>query len=123
MATQKASTKPAAQTKQGHEDAEERMDNVIGRTEQFIYNNGKTLLTALTVIVLLVGGYYAYKHLYQAGREQKAAAAIYVAQQNMDQEMYEVALNGDARFALSVLYGYQNRQRLLLYTSLIDWFL
>lgn len=95
MATQKASTKPAAQTKQGHEDAEERMDNVIGRTEQFIYNNGKTLLTALTVIVLLVGGYYAYKHLYQAGREQKAAAAIYVAQQNMDQEMYEVALNGD----------------------------
>ena len=28
-----------------------------------------------------------------------------------------------ARFALSVLYGYQNRQRLLLYTSLTDWFL
>ena len=25
-----------------------------------------------------------------------------------------------ARFALSVLYGYQNRQRLLLYTSLTD---
>ena len=25
-----------------------------------------------------------------------------------------------ARFALSVLYGYQNRQRLLLYTSLND---
>ena len=31
-------------------------------------------------------------------------------------------LNG-ARFALSVLYGYQNRQRLLLYTALTDWFL
>ena len=28
-----------------------------------------------------------------------------------------------ARFALSVLYGYQNRQRLLLYTALTDWFL
>ena len=28
-----------------------------------------------------------------------------------------------ARFALSVLYGYQNRQRLLFYTSLTDWFL
>ena len=26
-------------------------------------------------------------------------------------------------FALSVLYGYQNRQRLLLYTALTDWFL
>jgi hypothetical protein len=28
-----------------------------------------------------------------------------------------------ARFALSVLYGSQNRQRLLLYTALTDWFL
>ena len=27
-----------------------------------------------------------------------------------------------ARFALSDLYGYQNRQRLLFYTSLTDWF-
>lgn len=95
MATQKASTKPAAQTKQGVEDAEERMDNAIGRTEQFIYNNGKSLLTALIVVVLLVGGYFAYKHLYQAGRARKASTAMFVAQQNMAQEMYEVALNGD----------------------------
>ena len=28
-----------------------------------------------------------------------------------------------ARFALSVLYGSENRQRPLLYTSLTDWFL
>jgi hypothetical protein len=28
-----------------------------------------------------------------------------------------------ARFALSVLYGSHNKQRLLLYTSLTDWFL
>ena len=28
-----------------------------------------------------------------------------------------------SRFALSVLYGSQNRRRLLLYTSLTDWFL
>ena len=28
-----------------------------------------------------------------------------------------------ARFALSVLHGYQNRQRLLLYTALTGWFL
>jgi len=28
-----------------------------------------------------------------------------------------------ARFALSVLYGSENRQRPLIYTSLTDWFL
>jgi hypothetical protein len=38
------------------------------------------------------------------------------------QVLYSKVLHG-ARFALSVLYGFQNRQRLLLYTSLTDWFL
>lgn len=97
MATQKAkaSTKPAAQAKHGHEDPEERVGNAIGRTEQFIYKNGKTLITILLVIVLLIGGYFAYTHLYQAGRADKASAAMFVAQQNLAQEMYEVALNGD----------------------------
>jgi len=38
------------------------------------------------------------------------------------QVYYSKIVHG-ARFALSVLYGSQNRQRLLLYTSLTDWFL
>jgi hypothetical protein len=40
------------------------------------------------------------------------------------QVVHSKILHG-ARFALSVLYGSQNRQRLLLYTStsLTDWFL
>ena len=35
------------------------------------------------------------------------------------QVLHSKILHG-TRFALSVLYGYQNRQRLLLYTSLTD---
>ena len=38
------------------------------------------------------------------------------------QVQHSTILHG-ARFALSVLYGSQNRQRPLLYTSLTDWFL
>lgn len=93
MATK--NTKTAEQAKHGAEAAEERMDSAIGRTEQFIYNNGKTLLTVLIVVVLLIGGYFAYKHLYVAGRADKASAAMFVAQQNLAEEMYEAALNGD----------------------------
>lgn len=97
MATK--NTKPAANAHKGTEDPEEKMDSAIGRAEQFIYNNGKTLLTVLAVIVLVVGGYFAYKHLYLANRSEKASAMMYVAQQNMAQEMYEVALNGDGNQA------------------------
>lgn len=77
------------------QDPEERVESAIGRLEQFIYRNGKSLLTVLIVIVLIIGGYFAYKHLYQAGRADKASAAMFVAQQNLQQELFDVALNGD----------------------------
>lgn len=89
MATQKG--KPASH----QQDMEVKMDNAIGRTEDFLHRNGKSLLTVVLVIVLAVGGYFAYKHLYLAGRGERAAAAMFVAQQNLAQEMYEVALHGD----------------------------
>jgi hypothetical protein len=38
-------------------------------------------------------------------------------------QVYNSEILHGARFALSVLYGSQNRQRLLLYTSLTGWFL
>jgi hypothetical protein len=38
------------------------------------------------------------------------------------QVLHSAVLHG-VRFALSVLYGSENRQRRLLYTSLTDWFL
>lgn len=85
----------SAQVKRGKEDPEERMENAVGRVEQFIYKNGKTLLSVLIVIVLVIGGYFAYKHLYQAGRSDKASAAMFMAQQNLQQELFDVALNGD----------------------------
>ena len=38
-------------------------------------------------------------------------------------QVYNSKILQGALFALSVLCGYQNRQRLLFYTSLTDWFL
>ena len=35
---------------------------------------------------------------------------------------YDSKILHGARFAVSILYGYQNRQRFFLYTSLTDWF-
>jgi len=38
-------------------------------------------------------------------------------------QVYHSKILHGARFVLSVLYGSENRQQLLLYTSLTDWFL
>ena len=55
--------------------------------------------TSLCINLLKVSGYFSYS-----------------------QVEHSKILHG-ARFAFSVLCGYQNRQRLLLYTALTDWFL
>ncbi len=77
------------------EDPEERIESALNRTEDFLHNNGRTLLIVVAVLVLAIGGWFAYKHLYLANRNEKAAAMMYVAQQNFAQKMWDVALEGD----------------------------
>ncbi|MDR2936424.1 MAG: tetratricopeptide repeat protein [Rikenellaceae bacterium] len=85
--------------KKKHEevDPEVKIESVIGRTEYFIQQNGKTLLTVLAVIVVLVGGFFAYKYLYVAPRQEKAAAAIFAAQEFFAADSFATALNGDGQ--------------------------
>jgi tetratricopeptide (TPR) repeat protein len=77
------------------QDPEERVEQALSQTEEFLHRNGRVLLIILAVAVLLVGGWFAYKHLYMAKRAEKAAAAMYVAQQNFAQGLWDVALEGD----------------------------
>lgn len=105
---EKAPAQPVTHVKRGSEDPEERIESAIGRTEQFIFKHGKTLITVLLVVVVAIGGWMAYKHLYQVKRAEKAGAMMFVAQQNLAEEMYEVALNGDGNYAgfLDVISSY-----------------
>lgn len=92
------------------EDPEERIESALSRTEEFLHNNGRTLLIVAAVLVLAIGGWFAYKHLYVAKRAEKAAAAMYVAQQNFAQELWDVALDGDGNNIgfLDVISNYGN---------------
>jgi predicted negative regulator of RcsB-dependent stress response len=89
-------------------DPEAAIASAIGRTEDWILQNGKTLLTILGVLVIVVGGYFGYRYLYQAPRQEKAAAAMFRAQNAFDGNLFELALNGDANTAgfLSVIDQY-----------------
>lgn len=89
-------------------DPEVAIESAIGRTENWILQNGKTLLTILGVLVVIVGGYFGYQYLYQAPRQQKAEAAMFRAQIAFDDSAYEQALNGDGNTAgfLSVIDRY-----------------
>jgi tetratricopeptide (TPR) repeat protein len=84
--------------KKNHEpekDAGVAIASAIGQTENWILQNGKTLLTILGVLVVIVGGWFGYKYLYQAPRQEKAAAAMFRAQTAFENDSFEQALNGD----------------------------
>jgi tetratricopeptide (TPR) repeat protein len=76
-------------------DPEVVIESAIGRSEAWLQRNAKTLFTILGVAVVLVGGYFAYRYLYKAPRDEKAATAVYPAQNAFAAESFETALNGD----------------------------
>lgn len=82
-----------------HEDPEVQIENAISKGENFIEKNGKNMLIALCAIVVLIGAYFAYTHLYKAPQESKASKIVYVAQQFFAQGEFEKALNGDGNNA------------------------
>lgn len=80
------------------QDPELVIEQGLGRFELFIERNGKALLIALGVIVVLVGGYFSYKYLYLAPRAEKASAAMFEAQNQFERDSFALALNGNAGF-------------------------
>lgn len=88
MATKKHASKKNPAT-------EEKIENAISQTERWLQENARPLTVCLVVVLLVVGGYFGYKHLIQEPRMAKAAEAMFVAEQLFGQEDYETALHGD----------------------------
>ena len=68
---------------------------VVDRARDFWSQYGRIILIALTALVLLIGAYLAYKYLIQKPKEQKAAEAVFKAQQYYGTDSFRLALNGD----------------------------
>ena len=81
------------------QDPEVAIASAIGRVEGFIMKNGRSLLIALAVVVVVVGGFFGYKYLVVGPRTEKAAAMMFVAEQQFAVDSFDLALNGDGNFA------------------------
>lgn len=70
------------------------LDEQLNKSEQFIEKNWKVLCGILLAVIVVVGGFYIYRH-FAAQKEAKAEAAIAAAQTAFAQQQFEQALNGD----------------------------
>ena len=68
---------------------------VVERARDFWGQYNRPITIALTVLIIVVGGYLAYKFLIQKPKEQKASEAIFKAQQYYSLDSFKLALNGD----------------------------
>ena len=67
----------------------------FSKTELFIEKNKKTLILVFGAVVVLVGGYFAYKYWYVAGEEEKARTEMFKAEDYFGKDSINKAMNGD----------------------------
>ncbi len=71
------------------------VEEAFSKTELYIESNKKSLSIIAIAIVVLIGGYFAYKHWYVAGEETKARAEMFKAEAFFEKDSLDKAINGD----------------------------
>lgn len=75
--------------------AERSTAHVGDRTEMFWQKNSKLILYGVAALVLLVGGFFVYQSYFREPAEQKAAEAMWKAEDYYRRDSARLALNGD----------------------------
>lgn len=78
-----------------HVDPEQKIETALDKTELFFEKHTKQLLIGLLVVVVIVGGFFAYRYLILQPRNEKAAEMMFVAEQQFAADNYAAALEGD----------------------------
>jgi tetratricopeptide (TPR) repeat protein len=73
------------------------VEQTLTRTEQYLEENYKTILTGLAVIVAIVGLGWLGK-LYLGKRDDEAQSQMYQAERYLEMDSLKLALNGDGNY-------------------------
>jgi tetratricopeptide (TPR) repeat protein len=71
---------------------------VIAKAKDFWGKYGKVLTIASLAVILLGGGWYAYKNFVQKPKETKASDAMFKAEEYYRLDSINLALNGDGQY-------------------------
>jgi tetratricopeptide (TPR) repeat protein len=83
--------------KPGTERIETTENNPLVTLQARYEKNKKNINTAITVVLALVVGFFAYQKLYKEPREEKAGTSVAFAQRYFEADSLNLALNGDGQ--------------------------
>ncbi|MDR2882426.1 MAG: tetratricopeptide repeat protein [Alistipes sp.] len=89
------STMPKATAAELEKAPEVKIEQALGRTEQWFEKNWKALTTGVAVILIITAGIFAYDTFIRATKSARAADAMFVAEQMFNSGDWATALNGD----------------------------
>lgn len=84
------------------------VEQAFTRTELYVEQNKQSLMIILGAIVVLVGGYFAYKYWYVAGEEIKARAEMFTAEDYFGKDSIDYAMNGDKSGSIGLIEIVEN---------------
>ncbi len=95
--------------KEGTEDKIESIETALGKTEQYIEENRKSLTIIAGAIVAVVAIYFGFTKFYLKPREEKAESQMFIAEHYFDIDSFKLALNGDQNYPgfLSIIDDYR----------------
>lgn len=77
----------------------EGSEAVVAKAKDFWTKNSKLILGAGVFLVAVVGGFWGYKHFVVGPKEEKAADAMFKAEDYFRMDSTQKALNGDGQYA------------------------
>ena len=80
--------------KEVKDDNLQTVETALSKTEQFIEDNQKILIIAISAIVLVVLGYIAFNRYIMEPREEEARSQMFAAEQYFARDSFNLALNG-----------------------------
>lgn len=70
----------------------------LSKTEQFIEDNRKALLSIIAFIIFIFIAYYGYDNIYKKPLNIKAQKQLFIAEQYFEKDSFNLALNGNDQF-------------------------
>lgn len=71
------------------------VEEALSKTERFIEDHQKPILTVIGVLVVIILAFFAFQRFYLYPKERTAQEEIFMAQRYFDQDSLNLALNGD----------------------------
>lgn len=71
------------------------VEEALGKTEQFIEDNQKPIITVVGIIVVIILAYFGFQRFYLAPKEKQAQVEVFMAEKYFGMDSLDLALNGD----------------------------